>query len=276
MVVTIGACCAGLRADVPAAARARDAMRLMHDRAGEAVRQLDRLHAALVEATDAGRAGAGRTVAGKDPPGPRFEEAAVVLERAESGVGEVRRAVDRLRGAMQLAEVGALIEQPVDAGELSSIASQLRSTAAAADAFAEMRRRTERIPTTLDEALTALSGDDLDEAERLVGDARTDHDAVSAWEVDLVTLPIWLETTDALIADVATIVHATRVGDRASAEAAAQSFAARADEATTADRALRIAIGEGGSAVTGTPLVRLADLLARVASARVVAQGLGS
>ena len=274
IAATVAACCVGLSADVPAAARSMEAVRLMHDRAVVVVRLLDTVEARLVEATDAARAGAARTVTGEEPPGPSLEDAARLTEDAEADAAALRAAIDRLRGAIQLADAGALVEQPIDRRELASVASQLRATAAAADAFATMRQRTERIPQTLDDALGALSRGDLDEAERLADAARTDHDAVSAWEVDLVTLPIWIDTTDAMIADVETIVRATRDGDRAAAEAAAQAFAGRAGEATTADRALRIAIGEGGSAVTGTPLRRLADLLTRLAAARDVVQGL--
>lgn len=273
-VLTIAASCAALSADVPPAARARDAIRLLHERAAEASRRLDALAAPLEEAMAAARAGAARTVTGDESPGHSLEEAARGLEEAEPQASGVRGAVARLQGALQLAGRGAAIAQPVVDGELASIAGQLRATAAVADRFAEMRRRAERVPATLDEALAALTHGDLEAAERLARAARTDHDAVSAWEVDLVTLPIWIETTDALIADVETILRATRSGDRAAAEAAADAFTGRAEDATTADRALRIAIGEGGSAITGTPLRRLAELLTRVTAARDTARGL--
>jgi hypothetical protein len=272
--VAVAACAATLSADVAGVARSRDAVRLLHERASAAASDLDALAARLSEATDAARAGAARTVTGDEPPGPSLEAAARLLEDAEPVASAARAAVDALRGAIQLAGAGVAVEQPVETGELSSVAAQLRATAAAADAFAEMRRRTERVPVLLDQALAALGRGDLDEAERLADAARTDHDAVSAWEVDLVTLPIWIETTDAMIADVETIVRATRAGDRAAAEAAAQAFAGRSDEATTADRALRIAIGEGGSAVSGAPLRRLAELQTRVSATREFARGL--
>jgi hypothetical protein len=66
-----------------------------------------------------------------------------------------------------------------------------------------------------------------------------------------------------------TIIAATEAGDQGSAAAAAQEFAALAEEAGPADRALRIALGEGGSAVTAAPLGRLADLLREVALTRL-------
>jgi len=67
---------------------------------------------------------------------------------------------------------------------------------------------------------------------------------------------------DEMIGAMQRLVDATRAGDAASAEAAAAEFEALAAEAPSADRALRIAIGEGGSAVGATALERLADVLA--------------
>jgi hypothetical protein len=87
--------------------------------------------------------------------------------------------------------------------------------------------------------------------------------------VELATLPVWLDTTAAMIGALEAIVAATESGDVAGARAAAEDFAAASQDAGPADRALRIAIGEGGSAVTAAPLGRLADVLRDVSSARL-------
>jgi len=102
----------------------------------------------------------------------------------------------------------------------------------------------------------------------MVAEARADHDALAAWEVELVTLPVWLQAAGAMVDAVEAIVAATRAGDAAAAAAAADAFAASSADAVTADRALRIAIGEGGAAVTAAPLGRLAEMLRGVAEAR--------
>ena len=50
--------------------------------------------------------------------------------------------------------------------------------------------------------------------------------------------------------------------------AAAEAFSALTDDAATADRALRIAIGEGGSSLTAAPLERLAAALGGIEGVR--------
>jgi hypothetical protein len=105
----------------------------------------------------------------------------------------------------------------------------------------------------------------------MVRGARADHDLVAAWEAAPPTLPVWLGTTDAMISAVEQVVSATQAGDEATASAAAVSFAALTAEAATADRALRIALGEGGSALTAAPLERLAAALRSIEEARTAA-----
>jgi hypothetical protein len=100
------------------------------------------------------------------------------------------------------------------------------------------------------------------------------HDAIAGWEVEVVTLPVWLETTDAMIGAVERIVAAVDEGDEAAASAAAADFAELADDGGTADRALRIAIGEGGSAVTAAPLERLAAVLGAIDDLRATISAL--
>jgi hypothetical protein len=176
--------------------------------------------------------------------------------------------MEALDGAVLAAGLDATIPDPVSPDELGSIAAQLGSTAPAADAFATMRRRAEGLVGLLDESLVALEEGSLAEAGERVADARADHEVIAAWEVDLVTLPVWLETTDAMIGAMEAIVAAADAGDEAAALAAAEDFAGLSEEAATADRALRIALGEGGTAIAAAPLGRLATLLRDVAEAR--------
>ncbi|HEX7197293.1 MAG TPA: hypothetical protein VF364_10740 [Candidatus Limnocylindria bacterium] len=254
------------------------AERLVAERAARAVAALDVLREAAEPGLDAARAAAAGVVSGDDPPGPRLEEAAILIADAERAVAPARRAVAALAAARSAWRPDASRPPaPIAAGELSSISAQLRAAVPAADAFVELRRRAVGLPSVLEEALGALDGGSIDEAERMVERARSDHEAVADWETDLPTLPVWIETTDAMIRSVESILAATRADDLEAARAAAEEFAAFGDEAATADRALRIALGEGGSALTAAPLERLAAALgaieaARDASATILAQ----
>jgi hypothetical protein len=173
--------------------------------------------------------------------------------------------VEQLQSALRARDpaAGALPAAP-DPRDLASIAGQLSATAAAGDAFVETRQRAQAVAGELETALAALDAGDLDAAAGAVREARADHDAVAAWDVGAVTLPVWIGTTDAMIGAVERIVDATRHGDAEAAQAAADDFAALGDDGVMADRALRIAIGEAGSSVSATPLGRLAGVLAEI------------
>ena len=71
-----------------------------------------------------------------------------------------------------------------------------------------------------------------------------------------------------MIEAVERILDAIERGDDGAASKAAAEFSALSGEGATADRALRIAMGEGGSAVTATPLGRLAGVLSAIGELR--------
>ncbi|HEX7068503.1 MAG TPA: hypothetical protein VF295_09965 [Candidatus Limnocylindria bacterium] len=239
----------------------------------EAANAADAALAALVRdlepAVDAGRAGSARAVAGDEPPGPKLSEAAERTRAAESAAGDVRRALVMLDRARQAADPGAPVIGPVvEAGELESIVAQLEASADAADEFAAMRARAGSVVAGLGAALTALDGRDIQAARRQLDEARELHTVIADWDVGLVTLPVWLDTTDAMIGAVERIITATEHGDADDAERAADEFAALSTDAATADRALQIAISEGGGAVAAVPLERLAGVLAAATDTR--------
>ena len=246
------------------------ARRLVIERAERADAALADLQAAVEPGLRIGRSGAAAVVAGDDPPGPRLEEAAARLAGAQPAAANVRSTMSAFDAARLARDPTApRLEVPVAAGELGSIAAQLEATAAAGNAFAAMRARADGVTADLDAALAALADGDSSAARVHVASAREHHTALDGWDVDYATLPVWLETTDEMISAVERIIEATSGQNAAVAERAARDFAALADEAATADRALRIAIGEGGAAVTAAPLGRLADLLRRVDQARL-------
>lgn len=263
------AVCAGGLGAGPGPEGSLAADRLVLERALEADERLAALDAALAPALDAARRGAARIVAGDMSPADALDRAAEATGAAEPDARRAVLALERLDAARRARRPGtASSEMPSRPGELSSIAAQLSETADAGEAFAVMRRRADEVPRSLEAALTALDAADLDAAGAAVERAREHHDALREWDLVLATLPVWLETTDAMIGAVETIVAATRTGDAAAARDAAEAFAAVADEASVADRALRIAVSEGGAAVTAAALGRLADAVASVRAAR--------
>lgn len=245
------------------------AEQLVTERRERALAALESVRSAIGPGLEAARRGAARTVGGDGPPGPAFEEAATLLGEAVEEAVAVREALAAYDGAVLARDPDAApVGQPIPSGEIASIGAQLEAVAPAADAFADQRERAGELVETLEDALAALDDGSLDEAAALAESARTDHAALLAWEVDLVTLPVWLDTTDAMITAVEDLVAATRAGDAVRALAAADDFVALSEEAAPADRALRIAIGEGGSSIAAAPLERLATLLREIEAAR--------
>ncbi len=243
---------------------------LVMTRADEAHRALERLEAALQPALAAARSGAAAVVAGDDAPGEDLALGAEELRKAAPSQRAAHAAIAALEAARRALDPDAAgLELDLGPGDVSSIAAQLDGTVTAADHFVAMRLRAERLPATLDRAIAALEAGDIDAAEARIDAGRADLDALQAWEVDFATLPVWIDTTDAMVGALERVVAATRAGDRGAASQAAADFAGQRDEAAAADRALRIAIGEGGAAVTATPLGRLAEVLRAVESTRL-------
>jgi hypothetical protein len=243
--------------------------RLVGDRAAAAIAALSALEVALAPAVDAARSGAARIVSGDEPPSEAFDTAAEVLTGAEPVAREAATAIEGLDAARRVREPGIdAIGAPIAIGELNSIAGQLQATGEAGDAFAAVRRDAGTVALALERALAALDDRELEAAQRASEEARRAYESVAGWESPPESLPVWLETTDAMIGAMERIVTATRDGDADAARRAAEDFAALEDEAAPADRALRIAVSEGGNALASTALRRLAGQLDAVASAR--------
>ena len=260
----------GPRVDDPAVGIAAE--RLVRVRAEAAVEALDALRAAIQPGLDDARRAAAAVLTADAAPGAQLDAAGSTIAAADTAAMAARRAWASLNGARAAwrDDIDPLPD-PIPRGELASIGDQLRVTATAADAFVDLRLRALGLPGELAEAVSALENGDPDTAAAIVESARADHALVAAWEAAPSTLPVWLGTTDAMISAVDELIAATRTGDAVAAAAAADAFAALADEAATADRALRIALGEGGSALTAAPLERLAGALGGIEDARVMA-----
>lgn len=246
------------------------ARQLVVDRAEAAERALADLERSVRPGLEAARRGAAGVVSGAQPPGDDLETASELLADAVPSADRAAEAVRALEGARRLLDdPGERVTLGANGAELASIAGQIGATAPAADRFVAMRQRADRLLTSLDETLTALDRGDVVAARDAIEVARADHAELRAWDVGVVTLPVWLDATEALLDATAQLVTAVEDGDRTEAEAAAAEVERLGAEAASADRALRIAIGEGGSAVTAAPLSRLADLLREVADTRL-------
>lgn len=240
------------------------------DSAASAETALDPLGARLAAAFDSARAGSARTVEGEAVPGPKFDRAAEEVRAAVDVATDASHARERLAAARaaRSPDVAELPPAP-DPAELAAIGDQLIATADSADAFAVMRARAESMTPTLLDALGALESGEIEAAEGLVADARDALAVLTEWDVGAPTLPVWLSTMDEMIGAMQRLVVATRAGDAAAAESAADEFAALAEDAPAADRALRIALGEGGSAVSAPVLERLGAILAATDALRL-------
>jgi hypothetical protein len=234
--------------------------------AGEAA--LAALEADLAPARDAARRGASLIVDGGRPPQPPLEEAADLLAAAAPAADAAAGALDRLRGTASSVRPGLEVPRIQGGSELLQVGSQLRDAAAAAEPFLERREAATSTLERLEDALAALRADDLDAADRALGDAMRMRATLAAWEPRPVTLPLWLQTTRRLIAAADDIVDAARAGDQAAARAAARRYAGAAEEARRADVSLALTLSETGAGLTSTPLRRLADELAAAAQAR--------
>jgi hypothetical protein len=267
--ITLAMVAVGLGPGGPRPEVALGADRLVAESARAADTALASVETTLGTVFDTAREGAAAIVAGDGVPGESLQEAAGLLLDAAALAAEAESTVRGLDAARRARDPAVEAVPPgPDSAVLGSISAQLAATIEAADRFAEMRRRAVSVPVALDAALEALGQGDLDAADDQVATAAADQDAVAAWDVDFAALPIWVEATDDTIAAVQRLLAAVRDGDTAAAERAAADFAALADEATRADRALQITISEGGGTVAAAPLSRLADARERLVTQR--------
>ncbi|MDP9243484.1 MAG: hypothetical protein M3O77_00195 [Chloroflexota bacterium] len=247
-------------ADPPAEAARSAALR---DAGLAAAIALERLHAALETALAAGRDGTAATVNGDTDPAPALTRAAERVGAARGPASVAIRAVDRLSGISN-AEGSALPPLQVGPNQLATIVGQLRSAVEPASTFASMRGRTERTVAELGSTLAALERGDPRSALEAADRAEGELAAIRAWKADLVTLPLWIKTTDRLLAALRRGSEALISGDAATLGEARRQFAAAAVEAHRADLALGIAIAEGGSSIADPALRGLAHAIAEV------------
>jgi hypothetical protein len=271
-ILILGGCLAARPGGASSADPSREAERQawLQASARRADTALEHLQAGLASAVDAARRGAALVVSGQDPPAAALNEAADTLDASTDAATAAIGAVARVRGTLACVRPSAAaLPGDIDAiQDLAGIAVQLRESASAAGPLVERRQAAESTLAALGDALAALDRDDPQAALPHLDVADAALEQAAAWEEPPRSLAYWLETIGAMLAGARGVADAALAGDAAAEARAAAAYRAAAEQAARADGALELAIAESGSAVTVTPLRRLADALAVVTALR--------
>lgn len=264
MAVLGGLLCArpaGADAAEPTAAAARLAW--LQSRAAEADRALAALIAELQRAVDAGRRASALVIQGERPPAPEFEAAASAVGGATDEAAYAENMTARLGGtAAAVAPAHDALPDGPMASSLPGIAAQLTSAGEASGPFVAHRQAADATLAALGDGLAALEDDDPRQALAALDRADAALADVASWLDPPVVLPLWLDTTGALLSSARRMARAAIDGDAAALGRASRAYRAATTEARRADTALALAISESGAALAATPLRRLADTLA--------------
>jgi hypothetical protein len=253
------------RADPPAEAARQ---RLLADAAKDADAALALLGADLIAARDHARRGTALTVSG-EAPGPELTSAADLLAGSSDEAEAARLALVALEGVAASVEPGAQVPLLSYGGtDVQLIAAQLRTSAAAATLFVDRRHATQAVVEALAAALAALERDDPASALNSLDQADAPLALLEEWEDRPPLLRYWMGVSTDLISAARDIATATLDHDPAAIAAAGRRYSDAAERARGADNALALTLSEEGSAVSATPLRRLASLADEAADAR--------
>ncbi|MGZ8480941.1 MAG: hypothetical protein ACXWWO_00620 [Candidatus Limnocylindria bacterium] len=268
---------ASLGARGPDPAASRQAEELVRGRAQVALDALDRLASALEPALEAAREGSALAVQGDEAPGPRLEAAAEAVEGAATPADHAQRATAALDGALRARDPEATtLRSVVQTDALAAVAAERRPAATDADAVAEMRRRSSTALEAIDRSLATMVDGRYEAARVELAAARVAHDALVGAGGSSDALPVWLAATGAMITLVTTLIDATETDDTEAAAAASAEFAALAEDAAMADRALQIAISEGADSATRPAVARLAGALTAIGELRATIEAVSA
>ena len=267
----------GLRSADPALADPpgeMDRASRLTDAAALANSTLGRLSAGLEEARDHARRGTALTVSG-DAPAAELVRAADLLAGAGDEADAARRALLALAGYATAIRPHATVPTLSYSGtDLELMAAQLRSSAAAATLFVERRHATEAVVDALAAGLAALDREDPAGALAALDAADAPLAILDDWEERPPLFRYWMTISRDLLDAAAGIATATLAGDPAAVAAAAERYAEAADAARGADNALAFSLSEQGSAISATPLRRLAGVADEATDARAELQPL--
>ena len=229
---------------------------------------LERLAALLEDAIDHARRGSARTVAGEAPEPELSAAADIALAGADTANGARRALIDLGGTAAAVApgtSVGAI---SFDGTEVQLIAAQLTASAEAATLFVERRHATEAVVEALADGLAALDRDDPRAALESLAAAEAPLALLAAWAERPPLLRHWMAISGDLLDAARDIATATIDRDPVAVEEAAERYATASEAAQGADNALAFALSEAGSAVSATPLQRLARAAGEVGELR--------
>lgn len=221
------------------------------------------------EGTAQASRGQAAVLAGAQDPATFMDAAAAAFEAAAAPVDAAQVSLEALRWTLLALDP----EQPpptldLSGADLSAIGAQWRATALPLSALTDLRQATEATLEALDDALAALDDDDPAAALDAVSDAEASLAVVSASQDELSTLPVWVDTVEALLDATADIARAAQAGDAEALAEAQAAWEAAAEGATRADRALTIALGEATAEVTGPASATSAQALRVVGATR--------
>jgi hypothetical protein len=238
------------------------------DRADIALRDVEDLVNAGVREASRGQSA---VLGGTDDPSAAMEQAAVSVEAAAAEMATAHAALAELAWTLRaLAPESPPPSLTTGSADLLDLAARWRATGLPLAAEADLRRSAESTLSALGSALAALDRDDPNAALAALADAEASLDVVreSGGEVPGGTLPFWISTVEALLAAATDIANAALDGDTAALDAARAAYELAAADASRADQALAIALGEAAVGITAPPSETSAEILREVAAAR--------
>ncbi|MGZ6372076.1 MAG: hypothetical protein ACXWL8_01630, partial [Candidatus Limnocylindria bacterium] len=202
-------------------------------------------------------------------PAPELTAAADVLSSGAGEADAARRALVVLAGIAAAVRPGANVPALSYGGaDLELTAGQLRASAAAATLFVERRHAAQAVVDALAAGLAALDKNDPAAALDSLAKADAPLALLGDWAERPPLFRYWMMISADLIEAARGIARATLDDDPAAVKAAAERYAKAADAANGADNALAVTLSQEGSAVSETPLRRLAAAADEVADAR--------
>jgi hypothetical protein len=249
--------------------RAAALRRQAASQAGAADAGLAEAEELMSEGTAAASRGQAAVLAGDEDPATFMEAAAAAFEAAAAPVGATHGSLEALRWTLLALDPRARPPSlELSGADLAAIGAQWRATALPLSSLTDLRRAAEMTLEALEDALAALEDDDPASALEAVSEARASLDAVRASQGELPTLPVWVDTVEALLNATADIARATQAGDAEALADAKAAFEAAAQSGTRADRALTIALGEAAAEITGPSSAASALALRAVSATR--------
>lgn len=223
---------------------------------------------------EAGR-GQAAVLSGDDDPAVIMDRAAVSFEAAANPIEVAHAALADLAWTLRVLDPDGTPPTLTLRGEdMVALGAQWRATGLPLSAAADLRRAAEATLVALGDALAALERDDAAGALEAVAEAEAALEAVRALDREFPTLPFWIDTVAALIVATGDIAEAVLAGDPVALAEAQAAYEAAAAQATRADQALAIALGEEAARITAPASATSGAAQVQVAATRAAIGGL--